>query len=1104
MKMRYVLALFLFILAFSSLPICVNAQIPFYIPLTGLKAWYPFSGNMNDSSGYGANGVIYGTVSYGVDRHGWANKCYYSNAAGGVDIPSVNLPVGNHARSVSVWYKSVIPYPGGPRMFVCWGNNGGLGQRFGIFAIDTAIGLEYINGSVTIHFNQDSAWHNLIVTYPVSGSGSSSVIVYRDGYVQPMSIAAPISSFNTDTGTIHCIGKLFPAFSTFYSWKGKIDDIGIWDRALTPCEAYKIAKDGDTSLEGTVSGSRIICAGAVSSLSSTASSGTWTSSATSVATISSTGTIYAVSSGTSIISFTGTTPCGPASDTFEITVAPATSVATITGGSTTLCAGASTSFTGSPSGGTWTSSNPLVASINSSTGVATGGSSGNTIISYSVSNSCGTLIDTQMITVMALPTAGLISGPATICQGSTAVFGTTVSGGAWSSSVSSVASINASTGTAGGVASGSTIISYTVSNSCGTAADTQMISVIALPGAGIVSGPSSICVGAIGVFSSTASGGTWTSSSPFVASINSSSGSSGGASAGSSIISYTVVNACGSAVDTQLVTVIPLPSAGTISGPAFLCPGSTGTFTSGIPGGSWTSSNLSVATVNSSSGLCGGIVAGTSIISYTVSNACGSATDTQLLSVSTIPYAGAIAGPTSVCVGAAISFTGVLSGGTWSSSNPGVATVASGLSGGVGGGTAIISYTLTNSCGTATDTQMITVLPLPSAGNITGPLRVCIGAAITLSSSSPGGAWSSLSPSVATVGSLSGVAGGVSAGTSLISYSVSSICGTVADTQTITVLPLPDAGTIVSSGAFVCLGGSISVSDATAGGGWSSGTPAVATVDGFGIITPVSAGTTTITYTITDDNGCKNQATLLVTIPVISPVTVNADIKAIKCNGDKNGAIDVTATGGTGPYTYVWSDGSGTSSISGLGAGSYTVEVTDAGSGCKDTGVYTLGMPGVMTPELLIESDRCNEGKGSVTIVNVSGGVSPFTYLWSTGSTASSIAAVSSGSYDVTITDANLCTIHYNVIVTEDSCDIVTVHNVITPNGDGYNDFWMVDGISNYPASEVKVFDKWGDEVYSVTGYTNNWNGDKVPDGTYYYLIKYDDKMLKGSLLIKR
>ncbi|MDP4281925.1 MAG: gliding motility-associated C-terminal domain-containing protein, partial [Bacteroidota bacterium] len=73
----------------------------------------------------------------------------------------------------------------------------------------------------------------------------------------------------------------------------------------------------------------------------------------------------------------------------------------------------------------------------------------------------------------------------------------------------------------------------------------------------------------------------------------------------------------------------------------------------------------------------------------------------------------------------------------------------------------------------------------------------------------------------------------------------------------------------------------------------------------------------------------------------------------------------------------------------------------------------------------------------------------------------------------------------------------ITIHNAITPNGDGINDTWIIGGIENYPDNDVLIFNRWGDKVRSYKGYDNssnvwdgtNRNGDPVPDGTYFYII---------------
>jgi gliding motility-associated-like protein len=76
----------------------------------------------------------------------------------------------------------------------------------------------------------------------------------------------------------------------------------------------------------------------------------------------------------------------------------------------------------------------------------------------------------------------------------------------------------------------------------------------------------------------------------------------------------------------------------------------------------------------------------------------------------------------------------------------------------------------------------------------------------------------------------------------------------------------------------------------------------------------------------------------------------------------------------------------------------------------------------------------------------------------------------------------------------------IVIHNVITPNGDGKNDKWIITGIENYPENSVMVFNRWGDKIRSFTGYDNqsnswdgtNWQNDPVPDGTYFYIINID------------
>jgi gliding motility-associated-like protein len=84
------------------------------------------------------------------------------------------------------------------------------------------------------------------------------------------------------------------------------------------------------------------------------------------------------------------------------------------------------------------------------------------------------------------------------------------------------------------------------------------------------------------------------------------------------------------------------------------------------------------------------------------------------------------------------------------------------------------------------------------------------------------------------------------------------------------------------------------------------------------------------------------------------------------------------------------------------------------------------------------------------------------------------------------------------------------ISNLFTPNGDGINDMWYIQDIVNYPENEVFVFNIYGQQVFAKQGYMNDWagtyNGNALPDGTYYYVLKFSDSeiVVKGSLDILR
>jgi trimeric autotransporter adhesin len=681
-----------------------------------------------------------------------------------------------------------------------------------------------------------------------------------------------------------------------------------------------------------ITGTLTLCEGTSTLLSSTSGgSGTWISSNTGVATAgTSSGLITGVTNGTSTITYQIAL-----SGCFEVTeVTVNITPSAITGGNT-ICVGTTTTLGSSPAGGTWSSTNTSAATIGSSSGDATGVSGGNTVISYTLSTGCTI---TQATTINNLPSA--ITGTLLLCPAGTSTLSSSPGTGAWSSVTPATGTISTG-GVVTALAPGNTTISYTLPTGC---ARTSIVTVNSAPSAS--TGTAQLCVGSTSTLSNGTPSGTWSSSNTSKATVGVSSGTVTGIATGTANISYKVSgNGC---YNITVATVDAAPAA--ITGTKFACVGATSTLAHVTPGGTWTSSNAAIGTVDATTGVVGGISAGTITVTYATSAGCYVVT-----SFTVRPLPSAITGNFSVCVGTTTALSDATASGTWSSSNTSIALahVVTGLTYGISIGNATITYHGTNGC---VVTQEVTVNT--TASPITGTAVVCAGSTTTLNGTPGGGTWATSNGAIATVGTSSGIVTGVSGGTAIITYTEPSVGCTV--TKTVTVGAAPAA---ITGALGLCVGSTTTLADATSGGTWTSGSTGVATVgSATGIVTGVSAGNATISYNTA--GGCV----------VTAEVTVDAAVSAN--TGTTSVCIGGTTTLVNGTGGGAWSSsnaavgtvGAGTGIVTGIGAGTTTITYAVSGV-CFATTVVTVSST---PPAITGTTNVCVAA--TITLSHVSGG----------------------------------------------------------------------------------------------------------------------------------
>ena len=645
-----------------------------------------------------------------------------------------------------------------------------------------------------------------------------------------------------------------------------------------------------------INGPGTICSSSPATLTDASAGGVWSSGNTLIATVgSTTGTVSGVSAGNVPITYTSTNSCH-ITTTISVTATPTT----IGGATNKVCTGNTITLTDGISGGSWSSSNVSLGSIDNS-GNVTGVGPGTVTITYTT----GGCSVTSKVTVNALP--GAINGTTSVCAGSTTTLSDATTGGTWSIT-GGVATIGATGVVAAGASGGTGTVSYIVtSTGCGVA---TVVTVNAA--AGTITGNSPVCIGSNITLSD--GGGTWSSSNTAVAIIGSATGTLTGETAGTSKITYT----SGGCMTTTIATVSI--GAGTINGVTTLSQNTTTSLSDATTGGTWTSGNNSIAIVGTN-GLVSGVISGATTIAtvnitYTSAGGCSTS-----VVVNVLPIPGAIGGSTSICAGGTTTLTDATPGGTWSAQND-YATVVGSTGVVTGSSTLYGTCTITYTVGGVHSTVVVTVFANPT--QIQGPWYQCVGTSIMLTDATAGGSWSaSGDASISGSGSAAVLSAGITAGTATITYtSLTTGCSALIRTNTIYPDPLPITGSFN-----VCTGITAEITDATSGGAWTSSNTAVATLSGF-YVNGHTQGTTTITYQVPTGSCYVTQVISVNTTPTVSAISGSATIS------EAGGAVtlsDATA-GGT------WN--SSNSAIIELIAGTSTPTVT--AQALTNTGSVTI------------------------------------------------------------------------------------------------------------------------------------------------------------------
>ena len=202
---------------------------------------------------------------------------------------------------------------------------------------------------------------------------------------------------------------------------------------------------------------------------------------------------------------------------------------------------------------------------------------------------------------------------------------------------------------------------------------------------------------------------------------------------------------------------------------------------------------------------------------------------------------------------------------------------------------------------------------------------------------------------------------------------------------------------------------------------------------------------------VVNDSGCTGNSSYLSVGSAPSP-QINFNTTNPSCFGSNDGGVNASVSSGLSPYTYLWNNGQTSNNINALSSGTYLLTVTDA-SGCSSTDSANVISPAALSISKLIEPANCSYLNNGEIDITVSGGTSPYSYLWSSGGSTSNINNLAGGTYTVTVTDNNGCTSIDSALVNQPS-PIITSLTITAVNcfgqSSGAIDLSVSGGVPSY------------------------------------------------------